>query len=114
MSSVFRHLTLNRIGAGLFVVGVVLSVAGVAGVLVSASSGGSAGAWVVGLTGGQALLVGLAGLVSSALVFAQAITHERLARIEAKLDALARGRHGEDLVNGCPAEPETTAARPSD
>jgi hypothetical protein len=113
MSSVFRHLTLNRIGAGLFVVGVVLLLAGVPGVVVSASSGESATVWVVGLTGGQALLLGLAGLVSSALVFAHAITHERLVRIESKLDALARQRGGENLVNAN-REPETAAVRPGD
>jgi hypothetical protein len=92
MSSVFRHLTLHRIGAGLFVAGVVLLAGGAAGLVVSAASGGSAALWVVGLSGGQALLLGLACLVSSAVVFAHAITHERLARVEAKLDALARER----------------------
>ena len=60
------------------------------GLAVSAASGGSASFEVAGLGGGQALLLGLACLFGSAVAFALAVTHERLARVEAKLDALAK------------------------
>jgi hypothetical protein len=100
MSSVFRRLTLNRIGAGLFVVGFVLLVVGAAGVVISAAvisaaSSSSSAIWGDGLSAGQAVLLGLACLFSSAVVFAHAITHERLARVEAKLDALVQERGAE-------------------
>ena len=111
MSSIFRHLTLHRIGAGLFVAGLVLLVGGAAGVGVSAASAGASALWIVGLSGGQALLLGLACLVSSALVFAQAITQDRLVRVEAKLDALARERGVEELAATYPAEPSAAADR---
>jgi hypothetical protein len=100
MSTVFRHLTLNRIAALLFVVAVALLVTGVVGALLSVSSSGSASAGVAGLSAGQALLLGVAGLVGSAVLFALAATHERLTRIEAKLDALARGQAAEESPVG--------------
>jgi hypothetical protein len=70
----------------------VLLIGGAAGMIVSAASDRASTLWIVGLSGGQALLLGLACLVFSALVFAQAITNERLARVEAKLDAMAQER----------------------
>jgi hypothetical protein len=100
MHSFLRHLTLNRIGAGLFVSGILLLVGGVVGLLNSVASDGRSTVHIVGLTGGQALLVGLASLVFSAVFFALAVTQERLARLEAKLDAAARGRVLEEPAPG--------------
>ena len=112
MSSLFRQLTLTRIGAVLFVVGLLLLAAGAAGVVASAASGGSGTLWVAGLSGGQALLLGLACLVSSAVVFAHAITLQRLARVEAKLDALASKQAAEKLASAYSAQPGAPADRP--
>jgi hypothetical protein len=114
MSSVFQHLTLNLIGTGLFVAGLGLLVAGAAGVVISAASGGSNVFWVVGLSGGQALLVGLACFVASTMAFAHAITHARLSLLEARLNALASERAAEELAAAYSAESGAPAVRPSD
>jgi hypothetical protein len=94
MHRVFRRLTLNRIGAALFVGGVILLLTGLVSVLASWMSQASASIHFGGLSGPHCLLLGLAGLVLSALVFGLAIVNERLARVEAKLDAL-----GESLAS---------------
>jgi hypothetical protein len=83
----FRRITLNRIGSGLFVVGILLLVGGAAGLILHEVSGGSARLLVVGGTWGQVLLLGVTSLVFSTVIFGLAIIQERLARIEAKLDA---------------------------
>jgi hypothetical protein len=90
MHRVFRRLTLNRIGAALFVGGVVLLLVGLVSVFASWASQGSMLIKFSGLSGPQSLLLGLASLVLSAIVFGLAIVSERLARVEAKLDALGK------------------------
>src|SRR5690349_9353258 len=96
MNHVFRHMTLNRIGTGLFFVGLVLLLVGLLGVLASWGSEGSTSFRFSGLSGSQSLLLGLASLVLSAIVFGLAIINERLARIEAKLDSLGKSSGSEN------------------
>jgi hypothetical protein len=100
MHRVFRLLTLNRIGAALFVGGVILLLTGLVSVLASMMSQDSVSIHFGGLSGPQCLLLGLAGLVHSALVFGLAIVNERLARVEAKLDALGEGLASEKQPAG--------------
>jgi len=95
MHHLFRRLTLNRIGAGLFVVGFVLLFVGLISVLASWASEGSTSVRFAGMSGPQSLLLGLAGLVLSAIVFGLAIIDERLLRIEAKLDSLGKSSGSE-------------------
>jgi hypothetical protein len=102
MHRVLRRLTLSRIGAGLFLAGSLLLLGGVAGLVNSAATGGNSTLIIFGLTGGQALLVGLASLVFSAVLFGQAVTQERLRRLEAKLDALGKDRALEETVRESP------------
>ena len=90
MHHVFRHLTLNRIGAGLFFMGLVLLLVGLISILASWGSQGSMSIGFSGLSGPQSLLLGLAGLVLSAIVFGLAIVNERLLGIEANLDSLRK------------------------
>ncbi len=96
MHQVFRHLTLNRIGAGLCVVGLVLFLGGITSVLASWGSAGSTSIRICGLSGPQSLLAGLAGLVLSAIIFGLAIVNERLARIEARLESMGKNSGAEN------------------
>ena len=98
MHHVFRHLTLNRIGAGLYFMGLVLLLVGLISILASWGSQGSMSIGFSGLSGPQSLLLGLAGLVLSAIVFGLAIVNERLVRIEAKLDSLGKSSRSEDRL----------------
>jgi preprotein translocase subunit SecG len=94
MHTLFRHFTLNRLGAALFLAGVLLLIGGAVAGLASVASGN---AGFLGLSGGQAVLLGLACLVFAALLFALEIVHRRLARVEAKLDdLLTRGAAPEE------------------
>src|SRR5260370_40682343 len=96
MYSILRQLNLNRIGAGLFVVGLVLLVAGLAGSVLSWASQGPASLRGAGLSDGESVLLDLACFILSAVVFGLAIVNERLARIEAKLETLGKSRQAED------------------
>jgi hypothetical protein len=96
MHHIFRHLTLNRIGAGLFLIGLALLLGGLIGGLVSWGSQSSTSVSFSGLSGPQSLLLGLASLALSAIVFGLAIVNERLVRIEAKLDSLGKSSGSED------------------
>jgi hypothetical protein len=100
----FGHITLNRIGAVLFVVAILFLAGGTAGLIIQEVSSGSTRIWIVGLTGGQALLLGLSSLVFSAMIFGLASTQERLARMEAKLDAAIKARTLEEQSGGDRAE----------
>ena len=91
MHHVFRHLTLNHLGGGLFFTGLVLLVVGLISVLGSWVSQYSASVRFVELSGPQSLLLGLASLVLSAIVFGLASINERQTRIEAKLNSLGQG-----------------------
>jgi hypothetical protein len=95
MHQIFRHLTLNRIGAGLFLIGLVLLLGGLIGGLASWGTQGSTSISFNGLSGPQTLLLGLASLALSAIVFGLAIANERLVRIEAKLDSLGKNSGSE-------------------
>ena len=91
MSSIFRHLTLHRIGAGLFVAGLVLLVGGAAGVGVSAASAGAmrlVDRWAE-RRAGVVVGSGLPGLVWR---FCPGDHAGPPRRVEAQLDALARER----------------------
>jgi len=90
MHRLFRHLTLNYIGAGLFVVGFLLLLGGLVSIVASWGSDGSMSIRICGLSGPQSLLAGLAGLLLSSIIFGLAVINERLARIEAKLDSLGK------------------------
>jgi hypothetical protein len=96
MLRIFRHLTLNRIGAGLFLIGLALLLGGLIAGLASWGSQGSTSISFSGLSGPQSLLLGLASLALSAIVFGLAIVNERLVRIEAKLDSLGRSSGSDD------------------
>lgn len=87
-----RSLSLNRLGAGLLVAAVLLLACGASVLAVTSQTDGPPTLWVFGLTGGQAVLLGLACFVFSVLVFGLAILKEQLSRIEAKVDAAARAR----------------------
>jgi hypothetical protein len=90
MHHIFRHLTLSHLGVGLFFTGLVLLVVGVITFLDSWGSQYSTSVRFVELSGPQSLLLGLAGLVLSAIVFGLASINERLTRIDAKLNSLGK------------------------
>jgi hypothetical protein len=90
MHHVFRYLTLNRIGAGLFLMALALLLIGLIRDLASLWSQGSTSVRFHGLSEPQPLLLGLACLVLSSIVFSLANINQRLARIEAKLDSLGK------------------------
>jgi len=96
MQHFFRHLTLNRIGAGLFLMSLYLLFGSIIEVLVRSVSQGSTTVKFSGLNESQSLLLGLAGLVLSAIVFGLAIVNDRLVRIEAKLDSLRQSSGSEN------------------
>jgi hypothetical protein len=91
MHYIFRHLTLNHLGVGLFFTGLVLLVVGLSRVLDSWGSHYSTSVRFIELNGPQSLLLGLASLVFSAIVFGLAIMNERLTRIEAELNSRGKG-----------------------
>jgi hypothetical protein len=66
------------------------------GFLVRSVSQGSTTVKFSGLNESQSLLLGLASLVLSAIVFGLAIVNERLVRIEAKLDSLRQSSGSEN------------------
>jgi hypothetical protein len=68
----------------------VLLLVGLIGALASWWTPGSTSVRSNGLSGPQSLLLGLASLVLSSIVFSLANINQRLARIEAKLDSLGR------------------------
>jgi hypothetical protein len=76
--------------------GLVLLLSGLIAALTSWGSQGSTSVRFSGLSGPQSLLLGLASLVLSAIVFGLAIVNERLVRIEAKLDSLRKSSGSEN------------------
>jgi hypothetical protein len=76
--------------------GLVLLLGGLIGVLISWGSQGSTSVRFSGLNESQSLLLGLASLVLSAIIFGLAIVNERLVRIEAKLDSLGKSSESEN------------------
>ena len=96
MHHVFRYLTLNRIGIGLFLMSLYLLFGCIIGFLVRSVSEGSTTVKFSGLNESQSLLLGLASLVLSAIIFGLAIVIERLVRIEAKLDSLRKSSGSEN------------------
>ncbi|HXG10782.1 MAG TPA: hypothetical protein VNK04_13575 [Gemmataceae bacterium] len=111
MHRVLRQLTLNRIGAGLFMVGLALLVAGLVGAVAAWASDGATSVGLPGLSAGHALLLGLAGFVLAAFAFGLATTNERLARVEAKLDALAHAWEPQHQAEAELAEPAAAPDR---
>jgi hypothetical protein len=97
MHYLLRRLTLNHLGAGLFFTSLVLIVVGMISILASWGSQDSMSVRFIELSGPQSLLLGLASLVFSAIVFGLASISERLTRIEAKLDALRKSSVPENL-----------------
>ena len=96
MHHVFRYLTLSRIGIGLFLTSLYLLFGSIIGFLVRSVSEGSTTVKFSGLNESQSLLLGLASLVLSAIIFGLAIVIERLVRIEAKLDSLRKSSGSEN------------------
>jgi hypothetical protein len=92
---VFRHLTLNRIGTCLFLMSLCLLFASIVEFLVRSVSQGSTTVRFSGLSESESLLLGVASLVLSAIVFGLAIVNERLERIEAKLDSVRKSSEAE-------------------
>ncbi len=90
MHRILRRLTLNHLGAGLFFTSLVLLAVGLISILASWGSEDSMSVRFIELSGPQSLLLGLASLVFSAIVFGLAGINERLTRIEAKLDSLRK------------------------
>jgi hypothetical protein len=90
MHHIFRRLTLNHLGVGLFFTGLVLLVVGLISLVGSWGSQYSMSVRIVELSGPQSLLLGLASLVLSAIVFGLAIINERQTRIEDKLNSLGK------------------------
>jgi hypothetical protein len=112
MTTLFRYVTLNRIGAGLFAVSVLLVVGGAINLIIQAVAGGSGSNWLAAPNVGPFLLAGLLGMVLSAIIFALAITQERLARIEAKLDTVMRARAPGPSSGNDRADPVAAAGGP--
>jgi hypothetical protein len=100
MHRLLRRLTLNHLGAGLFFTSLVLLIVGLISVLASWWSQSSTSVRFIELSGPQSLLLGLASLVFSAIVFGLAVISERLTRIESKLDSLQRSSVSENPPQG--------------
>jgi hypothetical protein len=111
MHKIFRQLTLSRIAAALFVAGLVLFITGLIGLLATSTSDAAMVLGVHGLSAGQTVLLGIASFVLAAVVFGLAIANERLVRVEAKLDALARKLDLEKQASEYLAEQSTVVHR---
>ena len=96
MHHVFRYLTLNRIGIGLFLMSLYLLFGIIIEFFVRSVSQGSTTVKFSGLNESQSLLLGLACLVLSSIVFSLADINQRLARVEAKLDSLRKSSGSEN------------------
>jgi hypothetical protein len=96
MHRVFCYLTLNRIGIGLFLTSLYLVFGSTIEFLGRTVPPGTSTIKFSGLTESQSLLLGLACLVLSSIVFSLANINQRLARVEAKLDSLRKSSGSEN------------------